>query len=172
MTKPVTAPPETPHSPKAAPPALSPTRRLASRIVAALIMGLILLALSGVIHTAAAARLGGGWSYLWMTWLVVVLAVLAVALGSPTPRHAWSRLCLINAAAAGIAFSLCVITGPALRAIAGDRSEPFAWPGEPYPPGPAFGVALLSGVVGIASAILAIVLVGLFYLLRQHKQPR
>jgi hypothetical protein len=172
MTKPATAPPATPHPSAAAPPALSPTRLLASRMLAALIMGLILLALSGVIHTAAAARLGGGWSYLWATWLVVALAVLAIALGSPTPRHAWSRLCLINAAAAGTVFSLCVITGPALRAIAGDRSEPFSWPGEPYPPGAAFGVALLSGAVGIASVILAIVLVGVFYLLRQRKQPR
>jgi hypothetical protein len=172
MTKPPTAPTATPHSSAAAPSALSPRRRLARRMLAALIMGLILLALAVIIHTAAAARLGGGWSYLWVTWLVVALAVLAVALGSPTPRHAWSRLCLINAAAAGTVVGLCVIAGPALRAIAGDRSEPFSWPGEPYPPGPAFGVALLSGVVGIASAILAIVLVGLFYLLRQRKQSR
>lgn len=137
------------------------------RVLAALLMGVLLLALSGLLHTAAAATLGAGWSYLWVTWLVAVLATIFVAVGAPTARIAWGRLCLINGLAAAAVFVATMAGVPPVGAVSGEIADQAAWLGVAQPLGAALGAALLSGALGIVAIGLAVVLVGAAHILRR-----
>jgi hypothetical protein len=153
-------------------PASAPAWSVARRLIAALAMGLLLLALSAVIHTAAAASFGVGWPYLWATEMGAAIVALGVALSAPSTLHAWRRLCLINAAAAGIAAVLIgsLSASPPVQGTTG-APDTSPWLGAPHPMGAAFGAALFSGLLGIAAATLAIVLLVIFYLLRRRGRP-
>jgi hypothetical protein len=92
----------------------SPTQSpwpMVNRIVAAFVMGLILLVLSALVHTAAAPTLGAGWSYLWVTWLIAGLIALPAARSAPTSRSFWARLCFVNGVAS-TAVVACLLALP------------------------------------------------------------
>lgn len=137
-----------------------------SRFLAALLMGLLLLALSGVLHSAAAATVGAGWSYLWVTWIVAVLATASVVFTAPTAQMAWGRLCLVNGLAAGAVFVASMVALPPAGASPGEIADQTAWLGVARPLGATLGAALFSGLLGIVAIGLAMVLVAAAYILR------
>ena len=160
MTRPTTLPPLASAN---ALPAPAARRRLAGKLLAALIMGLILLALSGIIYSAAAAGLASPWSYLWLSWLAAGAAALAVALAAPTAKHAWSRLCLLDAATAIVVFLVALLAAPRAAGMNGAN-----WVGAPHPLGAALGAALLSGFLGLFAVILALLLLAVAWLLHHR----
>jgi hypothetical protein len=132
-------------------------------------MGLILLVLSSLIHTAAAATLGGGLlSYLWVTWLIAVLIVVAAALSARAARAVWVRLCVVNGMASTAA-AVCFLALPeaALREMAEGAWSHYT----PRPFGAALGAALASGALGIAAVVAAIIFFGSAYYFH-HLRPR
>jgi hypothetical protein len=141
-----------------------------NRIVAAIVTGLILLVLSALVHTAAAASLGTGWSYLWMTWLIVVLIAL-LALSAPTSRSVWARLCFVNGLASA-AVAACVLALPLPEAALREIGKGASLPRVVRPLGAAFGAALASGAVGIAAIVAALLFFACAYLFRRPTSHR
>lgn len=136
-----------------------------ARLVAALVMGLLLLALSGLLHTAAAAAtIGAGWSYIWATWLIAVIATLLIAFGAPTGRIAWGRLCALNGlASAGVLLVSTVVALQERQKVFGGLADQAVSLGFARPIGAALGAALLSAALGIAALFLAVVLLGVSF---------
>jgi hypothetical protein len=128
------------------------------RVVAALVMGLVLLALSALIHAAAAASLGGGWMSLGAMWLVAVIATLLAVQRARSGAVAWRRMCLVNA----VASLVLLVAGAA--ALAG----PGGTPDRLWPNGPVLGVAVASAVLTIAGLLLALLFFGLWHLLSRR----
>lgn len=130
------------------------TSRL-GRLLAALVMGLILLVLSALIRSAAAAALGGGWTPLGAIWLAAIVITLLAVYGARTSLAAWRRMCLINGAASlgllGIGTADLVSPG-----ISPDIVQPF---------GPVLGVALVSGALAAVGVFLAVLFFAAWYLL-------
>jgi hypothetical protein len=141
---------------------------LINRLIAAFVMGLILLVLSALIHTAAAATLGGGvLSYLWVTWLIAVVIVVVAALTARAARAVWVRLCVVNGLASTTA-AVCLLALPeaALREMAEGAWSHYT----PRPLGAALGTALASGAIGIAAVVAAIIFFASAYFFH-HLQP-
>ncbi len=139
---------------------------VAGRLIAALVMGLVLVVLSGLLHSAAAAAMAGGWSYLWASWSVAIIVTLLIALSAPTRRIAWGRLCAVNGLVSGgvlVASTIAAVKGNAagLDNLA-DQGTSF---GLARPIGGALGAALLSGALGIAALLLTVVLLAASYVL-------
>jgi hypothetical protein len=76
----------------------SPARHSAfrSRLPAALLMGAVLLALSALIHAAAAATPGGGWTSLGALWLARIVLITLVVYSVRNMLAVWRRMCLVN----------------------------------------------------------------------------
>jgi hypothetical protein len=143
---------------------------LINRLLAAFIMGLVLLVLSALVHTAAGATVGGGWSYLWVTWLIAGLIVIVAAVSAPAARTAWARLCVVNglaSTAAGVFLLALPLNEAALREMA----ERASWPYATRPLGAALGAALASGALGLAAVVIAIIFFTCAYFFR-HPRPR
>ncbi|HUZ75389.1 MAG TPA: hypothetical protein VMU87_20590 [Stellaceae bacterium] len=130
------------------------------RLLAAVLLGLILLGLSALIHAAAAAPRGAGWPSLGATWFVAIIVILLAVHGARTGVVAWRRMCLID----GVA-SLGLVAAGAVDLV--DRGT------EPYRPpfGPVFGVAYVSGIVAIAGFALAVAFFVAWFLLARHGTP-
>jgi len=137
-------------------------------------MGLLILALSGLLHTAAAAAtIGRGASLLWATWSVAIVITCVIAFNAPTGRIAWGRLCIV-----GGLLSAALLVADLLAAQAGEpRFDEFvdqaAWLDPVRPVGAALGAAYLFGALGIAALLVAVVLFAISYgLLRPSKGLR
>ena len=143
----------------------------AARLVAALIMGLLILALSGLLHTAAAgATIGRGASYLWATWSVAAIVTCVVAFSAPTGRIAWGRLCALGGLLSTGLLVATLLGAQAKEVPFGEFAGQAAWLEVVRPVGAALGAAYLSGALGIAALLIAIVLFAISYgLLRPSK---
>lgn len=137
------------------------------RILGAIVMGGIgvgaLMLLWALIDAAPA-----GWA-LWISGLAGIAAAIIIAVGTRTPRRAWGILALLDGGA-------CLMVAIAVAAFA---AAPDWRPGEfgrvidlPLPIGAAPGGALLSAYLGIAIAIVGLMLLGLGYLLLHSHQLR
>lgn len=145
-----------------------------ARLIAAAVMGLLILALSGLLHTAAAgATIGRGASYLWATWSVALIITCAVAFNAPTGRIAWGRLCALSGLLSTGLLLANLLAAHANEAPFGEFSGQAAWPEFVRPIGAALGAAYLSGALGITALLIAIVLFAISYgLLRPLKGRR
>lgn len=132
-----------------------------ARFLAAVIMGIVLLALSALIHSAAAATLGGGWWSLGAVWIAAVIATLLAVYTAPSHLAAWRRMCLVN----GVASLLLLGFGTA------------ELPRNGYPPeltvpiGPVLGVAIAAGMLVVIGSVLALLFFAAWHLLPRHR-PR
>lgn len=140
------------------------------RVIAALIMGLLLLLLSGALHTAAAAATGFGLSYLWATWLGAIVVTLLITFTAPTGRIAWGMLCALNGVAST---GLTVIAVLQMTGIVPDRLVDHAGSlglGESI--GGALGGALLSAALGIIGLVIVTALLVAPYVVLDGKKHR
>jgi len=110
-------------------------------LLAALVLALILLALSALMHAAAAATLGGGWPSLGGSSLAAIAVAGLVIVLARSSAAACRRMCLVN----GVA-SLGLLTAGVVN-----LSQPDIVPHT----GPVFGFAVASGVFAIAGLALA-----------------
>jgi len=127
-------------------------------ILVVLLLALALLALSALIHAAAAATLGGGWPSLGAIWLIAIAAILVTVFRARSRREACRRMCFID----GLA-SLGLLTAGAVD-LSGLGRAPDVVP----PPGPVVGFAVASSVLVIAGLVLAAVFFAAWYLSSQH----
>ena len=137
-------------------------------------MGLLILALSGLLHTAAAAAtIGRGASYLWATSSVAVVITCLIAFNAPTGRVAWGRLCALGGLLSTGLLIVSVLAGQASETPFGELADQAGWLEFVRPVGAVLGAAYLSGALGIAALLIAIVLFAISYgLLRPPKGPR
>lgn len=140
----------------------APTRDASvfGRLLAAAILGIVLLALSALIH-AAAATIGATWLSLGAAWTIAILIILLAVYGARTSIAAWRRMCLIN----GIA-SLTLLAAGAAE-FAGQAAPNHSL--RPF--GPVIGVAVASAMLAILGLVLALLFFVAWHLLSRH-HPR
>lgn len=141
---------------------------MANRLAAAAVLGLVLLALSALINIANGTALGGPWPPIWIGWLVAAIIVVGVTFGAPTVRAAWGRLSFINFIASSVLIASLPWRGGGVGASA-SAMEPL---GLSPPLGAALGGAILSGAMGIAAVLAAIVFLIFSYLLLRRNRER
>jgi len=129
-----------------------------TRLFAAVFMGLILLALTALFHSAAAATSGGDWASLGAIWLAAIGAIFLTARGARTSMTMWRRMCLLDGLASLGLFAI----GSADLII---RNSP----SDIHPVRPVFGVAIASGVLAIIGLGLVVVFFIAWYLLSPQK---
>lgn len=141
----------------------APTRNASvfGRLLAAAILGIVLLALSALIHAAAAATIGATWLSLGAAWTIAILIILLAVYGARTSIAAWRRMCLIN----GIA-SLTLLAAGAAE-FAGQAAPNHSL--RPF--GPVIGVAVASAMLAILGLVLALLFFVAWHLLSRH-HPR
>jgi hypothetical protein len=140
----------------------SHNKSLFGRLLAAVILGIVLLVLSGLIHTAAAAAIGGTWVSLGVMWLVAVIIVLLAVYGARTRAAVWRRMCFINGVASLGLFSIGAADFASQR-VARNVVLPF---------GPVVGVAVTSATLAIIGLILAAVFFIAWQILRHRPGSR
>jgi hypothetical protein len=128
------------------------------RLFAVVFMGLVLLALTALFHSAAAATSGGGWVSLGAIWLAAILAILLAARGAGASVTIWRRMCLLDGLASLGLFAIGSVDLILRDTVSGIQ-----------PVRPVFGVAVASGVLAIAGLVLAIVLLVAWYLLSRQR---
>jgi hypothetical protein len=142
----------------------APTRDVSvfGRRLAAAILGVVLLALSALIHAAAAATIGATWISLGATWTIAILIILLAVYGARTSIVAWRRMCLIN----GIASLTLLAVGAAEFASQAAPSQSL----RPF--GPVIGVAVASAMLAISGLVFALLFFLAWHLLPRHHPRR
>jgi uncharacterized PurR-regulated membrane protein YhhQ (DUF165 family) len=125
---------------------------------AAVLLALILLALSAVFHAAAAATLGGGWQSLSAVWAIALAVAVLAIVRARNGKNACGRMCFVN----GVASVGVLIVGTV------EEIGPGALPNLMPPFGPVFRFAVASGVIVLVGSILALVFFAGWYLLSRH----
>lgn len=147
---------------------------MSRRLLAACLLGFILVILSGLLHTALAAGLAGGWRYAWVAWTIAGLVAALIAFGAKTERDAWAWLCLVNAAV-----SIGILVAMLVMALTGSYAT-FAEATSPPAPvsdaeiaiASAFRFAVGSGLLGlVVTALAAGFLVAAYLLMRGRERP-
>ncbi len=123
-------------------------------LLAALGLALILLALSALMHAAAAATLGGEWPSLGGS-SVAAIAVAALVIFLAQSKAAACR-------------SMCFVNGVASLGLLALGTVKFYEPDVIPHPGPVFGFAVASSVLAIAGLALAAVFFAAWHLLSRH----
>lgn len=143
---------------------------MGQRVLAACVLGFILVILSGLLHSAVAAGLAIGWKYAWTAWTVAGILAALIAFGvAKTERGAWAWLCLVNAAICiGILVAVLALALTGSYAIVGDATPPDI--GITTASGFRFAVA--SGLLGLVVTILAAGFLVAAYLLLRDRQRR
>ncbi len=131
---------------------------LPGRMLVALLMGWFLIALSALIHAAAAATLGGGWSSLGAMWLAAIVATSVAVWRARSRVAAWRRMCFLN----GLA-SLGLLAAGAADIVGPDGPSEIIWPS-----GPVLGFSIASAVLAIAGLLLAALFFAVWYLQARH----
>lgn len=145
------------------------------RLLAAYVLGFIMVILSGQFHSAVAAGLAIGWKHAWAAWTVAGILAALIAFGvAKAERGAWAWLCLVNA-------TVCI--GILIAVLAGVLTGSYATvggatpPAEPLPDAAimaagAFQFAVASGLLGLVVTVLAVgFLVAAYLLMRGRQRP-
>ncbi|WP_026868956.1 hypothetical protein [Inquilinus limosus] len=147
---------------------------MSRRLLAACLLGFILVILSGLLHTAIAAGLAGGWRYAWVAWTIAGLLAALIAFGAKTERDAWAWLCLVNAAVSiGVLVAVLVLALTGSAATVPDAAPlPEPLPDAAIPTASAFRFAVASGLLGFVVTVLAAgFLVAAYLLMRGRDHP-
>ena len=144
---------------------------MVGRVLAIVVMGLLLLAISGLIRSAAAGQAGDAMPSIWIVWLAAGAATLALAAFASSARLAWGRLCLLNGLASLTLLLVSLVARASPGAASNATAEAIESLGVARPIGAALGGALVSGALGIAAVTLAVVLfVASAFLLRPTRR--
>lgn len=134
------------------------------RIVAAVIIGLVLLMASAIINIAKGAG-AADWSPLWISWALATAIVVVVAFGAATVRLVWGVLSFVCFIAGIVLTSSLPWFAHAAEPVAQSAAQVAQSFGLSPPIGAAMGAALISGAMGIAAVIVTIAFLGASYLL-------
>lgn len=147
---------------------------MGQRLLAACVLGFILVILSGLLHSAIAAGLAGGWRYAWTAWTISGLLAALIALGAKTEQRAWAGLCLVNAAVSiGILVAVLVsaLTG-SYTTVGGATPPPEPLPDAGIAAAGTLQFAVASGVLGlIVTALAGGFLVATYLLMPGRSRP-
>jgi len=141
-----------------------------NRLFAAIILGLLLVLLSGLLSTAIGAWRGTAASPLWATSTVSIIAALLVAFAVPTARMAWAALCFFDGwGCTAVLVARSLLPAPEQGFVeAGAGEAGFAQPLEG-----ALRVALFSAGLSIAAVVLALgLLTASYFLFKSGPGPR
>ncbi|HXE16228.1 MAG TPA: hypothetical protein VN632_03305 [Stellaceae bacterium] len=141
------------------------------RVVAAVILGLVLLLLSAIINIAKGAS-GSEWAPMWISWVVACVIVAAIAVGASTLRVVWGALFFVCFLAGVILAASLPWYSRAAESVPQSSAELAQSLGLSPPVGAAVGGAIVSGAMGIAAVIVTVVFLAASYFLLYHRRHR
>jgi hypothetical protein len=141
---------------------------VAGRIVAAVIIGLVLLMASAIINIAKGAG-AAGWSPLWISWAFAAAIVVVVAFGAATVRLVWGVLSFVCFIAGIVLTASLPWFAHAAEPVAQSAAQAAQSFGLSPPIGAAMGAALVSGAMGIAAVVVTVAFFGASYFLLRHR---
>lgn len=139
-----------------------------SRFLSAVLMGVLLLALAGMLYAVTFERGAAALTAPWTVWLVGLILIAAVALRTPSPRHSWGFFSAVNG---GMCWALAAVvsTQPVPEWAPYREGIPVDHADLSLPIGAFLGGALLSGYMGIAAVVIGVILtVAAMWLLSTH----
>ena len=142
------------------------TRALLIRLLTALAMAVVLLALSVIFQKTIASNAVDHAAHAWTSWFVATVLALWVAFSAPSGRIAFGRLCLLNGVATGLLLSVIMALG-----ATGTISSDSLGPQFTAPAGPALGSALLSAALGIIAVVFLVASYLLLHSRGRRKRP-
>ncbi|WP_342238589.1 hypothetical protein [Inquilinus sp. OTU3971] len=150
---------------------------MSRRLLAACLLGFVLVILSGLLYLAIAVGLAEGWRYAWVAWTIAGLLAALISFGARMERGAWAWLCLVNGlVSVGILATVLVVARRGSAATVPDAAPlPSPLPDAGISTASAFRFAVASGLLGLVVTVLAAGFLVAAYLLmrgKDHPPPR